>query len=197
MNDAYTELQMHRLIEVELIPSPFLIGLFDMEISIEDARKEIVKCIEMSKHGIHAMLMAFSAESRFSCEEQKTVESIKLFFGDKILDHIILVFTRGDVVGDEIVWKKMLAGKSPAYLKVVQTASHLLSRGWFLCIIYEEYHLLSACLWLILVSTFLQDMLKLCQNRVVLFDNKTSNIEHLHTQRKKLLDVVDSVISSN
>jgi hypothetical protein len=89
-----------------------------MEISIEDARKEIVKCIEMSKNGIHAMLMVFSAESRFSCEEQKTVESIKLFFGDKILDHIILVFTRGDVVGDEITWKKMLAEKSPGYLKV-------------------------------------------------------------------------------
>ena len=89
-----------------------------MEISIEDAREEIVKCIEMSKHGIHAMLMVFSAASRFSCEEQKTVESIKLFFGDRILDHIILVFTHGDQVGDEIAWKKMLTVKSPVYLQV-------------------------------------------------------------------------------
>jgi hypothetical protein len=89
-----------------------------MEISIEDARKVIFKCIEMSKNGIHAMLMVFSAESRFSCEEQKTVESIKLFFGDKILDHIILVFTHGDVVGDEITWKKILHKKSPGYRKV-------------------------------------------------------------------------------
>ncbi|XP_047064238.1 immune-associated nucleotide-binding protein 9-like [Lolium rigidum] len=140
---------------VNVIDTP---GLFDMEISIEDARKEIVKCIEMSKHGIHALLMVFSAESRFSCEEQKTVESIKLFFGDKILDHVILVFTRGDEVGNEVAWKKMLAGKSPEYLK---------------------------------------NMLKLCQNRVVLFDNKTSNVEHREMQRKKLLDVVDSVISNN
>ncbi|CAM0904542.1 unnamed protein product [Alopecurus aequalis] len=140
---------------VNVIDTP---GLFDMEISIEDARKEIVKCIEMSKNGIHAMLMVFSADSRFSCEEQKTVESIKLFFGEKILDHIILVFTRGDEVGDEIAWKKMLAAKSPAYLK---------------------------------------DMLKLCQNRVVLFNNKTSNMEHRAMQRKKLHDVVDSVISNN
>ncbi|XP_044422010.1 immune-associated nucleotide-binding protein 9-like [Triticum aestivum] len=140
---------------VNVIDTP---GLFDMEISIEDARKEIVKCIEMSKGGIHAMLMVFSATSRFSCEEEKTVESIKRFFGGQILDHIILVFTHGDVVEDEAAWEKVLAERSPVYL---------------------------------------QDMIKLCQNRVVLFDNLTNNIEHREMQRRKLLAAVDFVISSN
>ncbi|XP_048535082.1 immune-associated nucleotide-binding protein 9-like [Triticum urartu] len=140
---------------VNVIDTP---GLFDMEISIEDARKEIVKCIDMSKDGIHAMLIVFSATSRFSCEEQNTVESIKRFFGDKIVNHIILVFTHGDAVGDDVAWKKMLAVRSPVYL---------------------------------------QDMIKLCQNRVFLFDNMTSNIERREMQRRKLLDAVDFVISSN
>ncbi|KAM3297414.1 hypothetical protein ACQJBY_039346 [Aegilops geniculata] len=140
---------------VNVIDTP---GLFDMKISIEEARKEIVKCIEMSKDGIHAMLMVFSATSRFTCEEQKTVESIKLFFSDQILDHIILVFTHGDAMGGEVAWKKMLAATSPDYLK---------------------------------------EMIELCQNRVVLFDNNTDDVQHREMQRKKLLAEVDSVISSN
>ena len=40
-------------------------------------------------------------------------------------------------------------------------------------------------------------MIKLCQNRGVLFDNMTSNIERREMQRRKLLDAVDFVISSN
>uniref|UniRef100_A0A8I6YPS7 AIG1-type G domain-containing protein n=1 Tax=Hordeum vulgare subsp. vulgare TaxID=112509 RepID=A0A8I6YPS7_HORVV len=140
---------------INVIDTP---GLFDMKISMEDACKEIVKCIEMSKDGIHALLMVFSAASRFSREEHNAVELIKLFFGDKILDHLILVFTHGDAVGEEVAWKKMLIVKSPAYV---------------------------------------QDMLKLCQNRVVLFDNETKGVEHREIQRKKLLAIVDLVISSN
>uniref|UniRef100_A0A8R7TJ33 AIG1-type G domain-containing protein n=1 Tax=Triticum urartu TaxID=4572 RepID=A0A8R7TJ33_TRIUA len=96
--------------------------------------------------------MVFSATCRFSHEDEKTVESIKLLLGDKVLDHMILVFTHGDLVGEEISWKKKLSDSAPAYL---------------------------------------QDMLNLCKNRVVLFNNKTSN------KMKKLLDAVDSVISSN
>ncbi|XP_044328263.1 immune-associated nucleotide-binding protein 9-like [Triticum aestivum] len=45
--------------------------------------------------------------------------------------------------------------------------------------------------------TYFQDMLNLCKNRVVLFNNKTSNKKRHLAQLKKLLDAVDSVISSN
>ncbi|KAF7087543.1 hypothetical protein CFC21_090725 [Triticum aestivum] len=96
---------------VNVIDTPGL--LFDMEISTEDSRKEIIKCIEMIKDGIHAMIMVFSATSLFSCEEQNI------------------------------------------------------------------------------------EMIKLCQDRVVLFDNMTDNIECREMQRRKLLAAVDFVISSN
>lgn len=54
-----------------------------MDITAEDVRKEIVKCMDMAKDGIHAILMVFSATSRFSREDENTVENIKLFFGEK------------------------------------------------------------------------------------------------------------------
>ncbi|XP_015634847.1 immune-associated nucleotide-binding protein 9 [Oryza sativa Japonica Group] len=140
---------------INVIDTP---GLFDMDIKAEDVRREIVKCMDMAKDGIHAMLMVFSATSRFSCEDEKTIETLKSFFGDKILDHMILVFTRGDEVGGETSWKNMLSDSAPTYL---------------------------------------QDILKLFENRVVLFENKTSSTQDRQAQRKKMLDAVDFVVSSN
>lgn len=88
-----------------------------MNTEVEDASKEIAKCIDLSKAGIHAMLMVFSASTRFSREDVDTVESIKMFFGDSIADHMILVFTNGDQV-DESTLKKMLSDKRAIYLQV-------------------------------------------------------------------------------
>uniref|UniRef100_A0A0D3FW72 AIG1-type G domain-containing protein n=1 Tax=Oryza barthii TaxID=65489 RepID=A0A0D3FW72_9ORYZ len=137
---------------INVIDTP---GLFDMDIKAEDVRREIVKCMDMAKDGIHAMLMVFSATSRFSCEDEKTIETLKSFFGDKILDHMILVFTRGDEVGGETSWKNMLSDSAPTYL---------------------------------------QDILKLFENRVVLFENKTSRPPGA---AEKIADAVDFVVSSN
>lgn len=107
------------------------IGLFDMDIKAEDVRREIVKCMDMAKDGIHAMLMVFSATSRFSCEDEKTIETLKSFFGDKILDHMILVFTRGDEVGGETSWKNMLSDSAPTYLQVYLQLSNCIA-----CIVF-------------------------------------------------------------
>ena len=89
-----------------------------MDIKDEDIKKEIIKCMNLAKDGIHAILMVFSATSRFSQEDEKTIETIKLFFGDKIHDHMILVFTCGDQVDEEAIWKEMLTEAAPNYLQV-------------------------------------------------------------------------------
>ncbi|KAG8071056.1 hypothetical protein GUJ93_ZPchr0006g43235 [Zizania palustris] len=127
-----------------------------MTISSEDAGKEIVKCMNMAKDGIHAVLMVFSATSRFSLEDSSTVETIKVFFGEKIVDHMILVFTYGDLVGEKKL--KSMLNKAPEYLQKI--------------------------VWL-------------CQNRVVLFDNMTKDRRDQAKQLEKLLDVVDSVSANN
>ncbi|RCV33747.1 hypothetical protein SETIT_7G107300v2 [Setaria italica] len=105
---------------------------------------------------IHAMLMVFSATSRFSHEDEKTIEAIKMFFGGTIIDHLILVFTNGDRIGENN-WKKMLSDDNfPKYL---------------------------------------QDVLKQCKNRAVLFGNETNDKKKCDAQLKELLDLVDSVVS--
>ncbi|XP_051217476.1 immune-associated nucleotide-binding protein 9-like [Lolium perenne] len=133
-------------------------GFFDMESTTEDVQKEIAKCMDMAKDGIHAVLLVFSAASRFSCEDANTIESIKLFFGDKILDHAILVLTHGDEVGGMIGLKEMLSDSA---------------------------------------TPFLQDMLRRFENRVVLFDNKTSDSELRQSQINSLFDALDFVLSIN
>ncbi|KAL2231834.1 immune-associated nucleotide-binding protein 9 [Sesamum indicum] len=71
-------------------------GLFDFSAKPEFIGKEIVKCITMAKDGIHAVLVVLSVRSRFSREEEAAVESLREFFGSKIGDYMILVFTGGD-----------------------------------------------------------------------------------------------------
>ncbi|TVU14376.1 hypothetical protein EJB05_37840, partial [Eragrostis curvula] len=59
---------------VNVIDTP---GLFDMDISVKDAGKEIIKSMDMAKDGIHAMLMVLTAASRLSHEDEETIETIK------------------------------------------------------------------------------------------------------------------------
>ncbi|KAJ1279527.1 hypothetical protein BS78_04G162800 [Paspalum vaginatum] len=138
---------------INVIDTP---GLFDVNITTEDAGKEIVKCMNMAKDGIHAVLMVFSAINRFSHEDASTIETIKGFFGEKIVDHMILVFTYGDIVGESRM-KGMQKNAPESFQKVVE----------------------------------------LCQNRVVLFDNMTTDRRLKAQQLDKLLDVVDSVTANN
>ncbi|WVZ75036.1 hypothetical protein U9M48_023132 [Paspalum notatum var. saurae] len=101
---------------INVIDTP---GLFDVNITTEDAGKEIVKCMNMAKDGIHAVLMVFSAINRFSHEDASTIETIKGFFGEKIVDHMILVFTYGDMVGESKL--KSMQKKAPeSFQKVVE-----------------------------------------------------------------------------
>ncbi|AQK71755.1 Immune-associated nucleotide-binding protein 9 [Zea mays] len=138
---------------INVIDTP---GLFDMSIASDDAGKEIVKCMNMAKDGIHAVLMVFSGTSRFSREDASTIETIKVFFGEKIVDHMVLVFTYGDLVGESKL--KNMLNDAPEYL---------------------------------------QNVVELCQNRVVVFDNRTKDRRLQAQQLDKLLYVVDSVCANN
>ncbi|KAK6787266.1 hypothetical protein RDI58_015791 [Solanum bulbocastanum] len=46
--------------------------------------------------GIHAVLLVLSVRSRFSREHQAAIQSFQEFFGNKINDYMIVVFTGGD-----------------------------------------------------------------------------------------------------
>jgi hypothetical protein len=44
---------------------------------------------------------------------------------------------------------------------------------------------------------FVQDVVKTCGDMIVLFDNRTVDAQHQQDKLKKLMDAVDSVISSH
>ncbi|CAK9148970.1 unnamed protein product [Ilex paraguariensis] len=71
-------------------------GLFDASVEPEFIGKEIVKCINMAKDGIHGVLVVLSVRNRFTLEEEAAVHSLQTFFGSKVNDYMIVVFTGGD-----------------------------------------------------------------------------------------------------
>lgn len=141
---------------VNVIDTP---GLFDFSPESELIGKEIVKCINMAKDGIHAILVVFSVRNRFSQEEEAALRSLQNFFGDKILDYMVVIFTGGDELeeNDETM-EDYLGRECPQPLK---------------------------------------DVLRSCQNRYVLFDNKTKDEATKADQLKKLLSHVNNVMLKN
>uniref|UniRef100_A0A6N2LVF0 AIG1-type G domain-containing protein n=2 Tax=Salix viminalis TaxID=40686 RepID=A0A6N2LVF0_SALVM len=141
---------------INVIDTP---GLFDFSSGSEFVGREIVKCINMAKDGIHAVLMVFSVRTRFSQEEKAALRSLQTLFGSKILDYMIVVFTGGDDLeeNDETL-EEYLGRECPQPLKEVLT---------------------------------------LCENRRVLFDNKTKDVLKGVEQVQELLSLVDRVIEKN
>ncbi|CAJ2655397.1 unnamed protein product [Trifolium pratense] len=82
---------------VNVIDTP---GLFEVSNESEFIGKEIVKCIDFAKDGIHAILVVLSVRSRFSEEEENALRSLRTLFGSKIVDYMIVVFTGGDDLED-------------------------------------------------------------------------------------------------
>ncbi|BAT92815.1 Immune-associated nucleotide-binding protein [Vigna angularis] len=138
---------------INVIDTP---GLFDGTHSVG---REIVKCIDMAKDGIHAILMVFSVKTRFSEEEQATFLALQALFGHKIVDYMIVVFTGGDELEEnDLTFEDYIGNQCPQPLK---------------------------------------DILVLCGNRKVLFDNKTKDKEKQSGQVQELLHLVNMVISHN
>ncbi|RVW70794.1 Immune-associated nucleotide-binding protein 9 [Vitis vinifera] len=77
---------------VNVIDTP---GLFDLSAESDFVGKEIVKCIDLAKDGVHAVLVVFSVRTRFSKEEEAALHSLQTLFGSKIIDYMIVVFTGG------------------------------------------------------------------------------------------------------
>ncbi|XP_030468035.1 immune-associated nucleotide-binding protein 9-like [Syzygium oleosum] len=134
-------------------------GLFDISAGIDFVGKEIVKCIDMAKDGIHAVLVVFSVRTRFSEEEEAALRSLRTLFGSKIINYMIVVFTGGDELDDnDETLEDYLGRECPQPLK---------------------------------------DILLLCENRKVLFDNKTKDETKRIEQVQHLLSLVNMVMVSN
>lgn len=75
-------------------------GLFDTSLSNEKIHQEIMRCIELCAPGPHVFLLLIAVD-RFSQDERETLQLIQMTFGQKAQSYTIVLFTRGDSLGDE------------------------------------------------------------------------------------------------
>ncbi|KAJ0577692.1 putative AIG1-type guanine nucleotide-binding (G) domain-containing protein [Helianthus annuus] len=71
-------------------------GLFDSSIDIEFVKKEIVKCMNMASDGIHAIVVILSVRNRFSKDEEAAIRGMRILFGSRVYDYMIVLYTGGD-----------------------------------------------------------------------------------------------------
>lgn len=76
-------------------------GLFDPTMPAEFVMKEIMKCLDLAKDGVHALLLVLSVRNRFTPEEMAAVEYLQTIFGEKVVNYMILIFTGGDELDDD------------------------------------------------------------------------------------------------
>ncbi|KAJ8248025.1 hypothetical protein GJAV_G00237360 [Gymnothorax javanicus] len=91
--------------DVAVIDTP---GLFDTELNNDEIIKEIIKCICLSSPGPHVFLVVIQI-SRFTKEEQETVEIIQKTFGDDSAKYTMVLFTHGDQLEGKMI-EDFLAG---------------------------------------------------------------------------------------
>lgn len=92
-------------------------GIFDTDLSNDDTQQEISKCIGITSPGPHAFILVLSLSSRFTDEEQKTVDHFVKWFGDTVYQYFIVLFTRKDELDKNNMTLKQHLTQVPAALQ--------------------------------------------------------------------------------
>ncbi|EYU28251.1 hypothetical protein MIMGU_mgv1a022182mg, partial [Erythranthe guttata] len=83
---------------LNVIDTPGLIDSGDTEF----LQMEIARCVDLANDGFHAIVLVLTVRYRFSREDEAILEFISSFFGPKIIDHMIVLFTGGDEFDDDV-----------------------------------------------------------------------------------------------
>lgn len=75
-------------------------GIFDTSHTNEHTQEEICKCIAITSPGPHAFILVLSI-SRFTAEEQNSIEHFVKHFGENIYRYVIVLFTRKDDLDED------------------------------------------------------------------------------------------------
>jgi len=75
--------------EISVIDTP---GLYDTELTDEEVKTEIVKCITYASPGPHAFIIVIKLGT-FTEEDKNTVETLKEVFGDQMEKYTLILFT--------------------------------------------------------------------------------------------------------
>jgi len=149
------QVQMNDGRQLNVIDTP---GLFDPTVDPDFLGKEIARCIDLAKDGLHAVLFVLSVRNRYTPEEAAALETLQKFLGEKFLNYMVVIFTGGDELeANEQTLEDYLREIPPA----------------------------------------LQEILSQCNDRKVLFDNKTRSETVKEKQRSELVKQIDIVIAQN
>lgn len=83
--------------KVVIVDTP---GIFDTSHTNEHTQEEICKCIAITSPGPHAFILVISI-SRFTAEEQNSIEHFVKHFGESIYKYVIVLFTRKDDLDED------------------------------------------------------------------------------------------------
>ncbi|XP_062844603.1 GTPase IMAP family member 9-like [Trichomycterus rosablanca] len=78
-------------------------GFFDTRSLTQDQLvMELCRSVYLSQPGVHAFILVFKF-APFTEQEEEIIRSLQKFFGEQVTDCMIIVFTNGDGVEDEII----------------------------------------------------------------------------------------------
>lgn len=70
-------------------------GTFDTKTSNEDIQKENFKCVGLTSPGPHAFILVL-CPTRYTKEEEQSVEHFVKYFGERVYQYLIVLFTKKD-----------------------------------------------------------------------------------------------------
>lgn len=91
-------------------------SIFDIQANKDEIQKEIVKCIGLTSPGPHAFILVLGI-SRFTEEEQDSLDHFVKLFGENIYKYIIVLFPRKDELDYEGMKLKEYIKSAPVKLK--------------------------------------------------------------------------------
>lgn len=71
-------------------------GIFDTEENNETIQNEIYKCVGITSPGPHAFILVLNLATRFTEEEERSVQHFVTYFGEHAYKYFIILFTRKD-----------------------------------------------------------------------------------------------------
>lgn len=95
-------------------------GIFDTMFTNKHTQEEVSKCVSISSPGPHAFIFVLSI-SRYTLEEQESIDLFFKQFGENIRDYSIVLFTRkDDLEEDDITLESHIKSSPPELRKLIK-----------------------------------------------------------------------------